>query len=391
MLIANCLFVNNLKFNIQHSKFILVLPIMIVNDIISIFENYAPSALQESYDNSGLITGNKDLSIENILITLDCTEEVLDEAIANNCNLIIAHHPIVFSGLKKINGKNYVERVIIKAIKNDIAIYAVHTNLDNVSDGVNGKIAKILQLKHTKVLLPKNGVLKKLTTFIPQTHFEIVQNALFDAGAGHIGNYSECGFSLAGVGTFKANNDAKPFIGEINKRHLENEVRLEVLMPFYLQNNIISALLKVHPYEEVAHDIVAIENTFSDIGSGLIGELENAVEPNEFLKLLKEKMELNVIKYTPYNKKIKKIAICGGSGQFLLKNAINEGADAFVSADFKYHEFFDADKSLMIADIGHYESEKFTKALMFDLIMKKNPTFAVLLSKINTNPVNYYY
>lgn len=364
---------------------------MIINDIISIFENYAPSALQESYDNSGLITGDKNWPITNVLITLDCTEDVVNEAIENKCNLIIAHHPIVFSGLKKLNGKNYVERVIINAIKNDIAIYAVHTNLDNVSDGVNGKIAQKINLLNIKVLQPKSQVFKKLVTFIPSSHLETVQNALFEAGAGHIGNYSECGFSQAGNGTFKPNEMAQPFVGEANKRQVENEVRLEVLMPFYLQSKIINALLNSHPYEEVAYDIIATENTFWGIGSGLIGELETALAPTEFLKMLKEKMELNVIKFTPFDKKIKKIALCGGAGQFLLKNAISQGADAFISADFKYHEFFDAEKSLMIADIGHYESEKFTKELMFDLIMKKNPTFALFLSKINTNPVNYYY
>jgi len=364
---------------------------MIVNDIINIFENYAPSQLQENYDNSGLITGNKQLKISNILITLDCTEEVVDEAIANNCNLIIAHHPIVFSGLKKINGNNYVERVIINAIKNDIAIYAVHTNLDNVSDGVNGKIGDKIGLINTKVLAPKSAIFKKLTTFIPASHIEKVQNALFEAGAGHIGNYTDCGFSNPGNGTFKANELAKPFVGEEGKRHTENEIRFETLVPIYLQNKIIETLLQAHPYEEVAFDLIATENTFWGIGSGLIGELTNEVSPNEFLKMLKEKMELNVIKYTPFTKKIKKVALCGGAGQFLLKNAISQGADAFISSDFKYHEFFDAEKSLMIADIGHYESEKFTKELMFDLIMKKNPTFAVLLSKTNTNPVNYYY
>lgn len=364
---------------------------MIVNDIINIFENYAPSQLQESYDNSGLITGNKDLEISNILITLDCTEDVVEEAIANKCNMIIAHHPIVFSGLKKINGKNYVERVIIKAIKNDIAIYAVHTNLDNVSNGVNGKIAEKLGLKNTKVLAPKNSIFKKLITYVPKSHFENVQNALFEAGAGNIGNYSDCGFSQTGFGTFKANEFAKPFVGEKDKRHTENEIRFETTFPIYLQNKIIQRLHEVHPYEEVAFELIATENTYDIIGSGLIGELENEVSPTHFLKMLKEKMELNVIKFTAFSKNIKKVALCGGAGQFLLKNAINQGADAFISSDFKYHEFFDAEKSLMIADIGHFESEKFTKELMFDLIMKKNPTFAVLLSKTNTNPVNYYY
>lgn len=364
---------------------------MIINDIIQLFEAYAPLQLQESYDNSGLITGDKKASITGALITLDCTEAVVEEAITNNCNLIIAHHPIVFSGLKKITGKNYVERVIIKAIKNDIAIYAVHTNLDNVSDGVNGKIAEKLGLQNIRVLQNKTGILKKLVTFIPLSHVEQVQQAVFKAGAGHIGNYSDCGFSHTGTGSFKGNELSSPFAGKPNELHLEEEIRFETIVPVYLQQEIISALLKAHPYEEVAYDIIPVENTFNGIGGGLIGELTNELSSSDFLKTLKEKMELEVIKFTPFNKPIKKIALCGGAGQFLLKQALQQGADVFISADFKYHEFFDAEQNLMIADIGHYESEKFTKELMFDLIMKKNPTFALLLSKINTNPVNYYY
>ncbi|MES2381585.1 MAG: Nif3-like dinuclear metal center hexameric protein [Bacteroidota bacterium] len=364
---------------------------MIINDIIQLFEAYAPIQLQESYDNSGLITGDKKAAITGTLITLDCTESIVDEAIANNCNLIVAHHPIIFSGLKKITGKNYVERVIIKAIKNDIAIYSVHTNLDNVSDGVNGKIAERLGLQNIRVLQNKAGILKKLVTFIPSSHAEQVQQALFKAGAGHIGNYSDCGFSNNGTGSFKGNELSSPFAGKPNELHIEEEVRFETIVPIYLQNEIIAALLKAHPYEEVAYDIIPIENTFNGIGSGLIGELAEEMNSTDFLKMLKEKMELTVIKFTPFDKPIKKIALCGGAGQFLLKQAIQQGADAFISADFKYHEFFDAEQNLMIADIGHYESEKFTKELMFDLIMKKNPTFALLLSKINTNPVNYYY
>lgn len=364
---------------------------MIINDVIQLFEAYAPLQLQESYDNSGLITGDRKAQITGTLIALDCTEAVVDEAIANNCNLIVAHHPIIFSGLKKITGKNYVERVIIKAIKNDIAIYAVHTNLDNVSDGVNGKIAERLGLQNIRVLQNKMGIFKKLVTFIPASYAEQVKEALFKAGAGHIGNYSDCGFSHNGTGSFKGNNLSTPFVGKANELHLEEEIRFETLIPVYLQNEIIEALLNAHPYEEVAYDIIPVENTFSGIGGGLIGELANEMNSTAFLKMLKEKMELAVIKFTPFDKPVKKIALCGGAGQFLLKSAIQQGADAFISADFKYHEFFDAEQNLMIADIGHYESEKFTKELMFDLIMKKNPTFALLLSKINTNPVNYYY
>lgn len=364
---------------------------MKINELANYLETIAPSSLQESYDNSGLIVGDADTEISGVLVSLDCTEDVVDEAMANNCNLIVAHHPIVFGGMKKINGKNYVERTVIKAIKNDIAIYAIHTNLDNVYEGVNKRIADKLGLLRTHILSPKPNLLKKLVTFVPVEFAEKVKQAIFDAGAGHIGNYSECSFVASGMGSFKATSDAKPFVGEIDKQHQEQEFRLETIFPAFIQTQILAALIKVHPYEEVAYDIYPIENFYEKTGSGLVGELEVEMTPEEFLKHLKNSMDLEVIRFTPLSKNIKRVAVCGGAGSFLLKNAIWQGADAFVTADFKYHEFFDAEKKLMIADIGHYESEKFTKELLSELILKKFHTFAVLLSKTNTNPVNYYY
>jgi len=364
---------------------------MKIKELTNYLETLAPTSLQESYDNAGLIIGNDDMEISGVLISLDCIEEVVDEAIANNCNIIVAHHPIVFSGLKKINGKNYVERTVIKAIKNDIAIYAIHTNLDNVYEGVNKRIADKLGLIRTGILAPKPNLLKKLVTFVPVDSAEKVKQAIFYAGAGHIGNYSECSFAAPGLGSFKASSEANPFVGEIEKQHQEQEIRLETIFPAFLQTQILAALIKNHPYEEVAYDIYPIENFFEKTGSGLVGELENEMSPEEFLKYLKNNMDLDVIRFTPFSKNIKRVAVCGGAGSFLLKNAIWQDADAFVTADFKYHEFFDAEKKLMIADIGHYESEKFTKELLSELILKKFHTFAVLLSKTNTNPVNYYY
>jgi dinuclear metal center YbgI/SA1388 family protein len=364
---------------------------MKIKEITSYLETIAPSDLQELYDNAGLIVGNADMEISGVLISLDCIEEVVDEAIANNCNLIVAHHPVVFGGLKKINGNNYVERTVIKAIKNDIAIYAIHTNLDNVHEGVNKRIADKLGLLRTHILSPKPNLLKKLVTFVPIEFAEKVKQAIFAAGAGHIGNYSECSFAAPGLGSFKASRDAKPLVGEIDKQHQEQEIRLETIFPAFLQTQIIAALIKVHPYEEVAYDIYPLENFYEKTGAGLVGELETEMTPEEFLKHLKNTMDLEVIRFTSLSKNIKRVAVCGGAGSFLLKNAIWQGTDAFVTADFKYHEFFDAEKKLMIADIGHYESEKFTKELLSELILKKIHTFAVLLSKTNTNPVNYYY
>lgn len=364
---------------------------MQLKEIIEHLENIAPLALQENYDNCGLLTGNPQMTIHAALITLDCTEAIIDEAIANGANLIVAHHPIIFSGLKKLNGKNYVERVIIKAIQHNIAIYAIHTNLDNVQNGVNAEIAKQIGLHNCQILAPKNGLLKKLVTFIPEANFDSVTQAIFNAGAGHIGNYSETGFSITGTGTFKGNDFTNPTIGTKGIKENVQEKRFETIFPAHIERQVIAALLQSHPYEEVAFDIYPLSNSLSNVGSGMVGNLAEPINETDFLKLLKEKLNVACIRHTALlNKKVQKIAICGGSGSFLLQNAIASGADFFVTADFKYHEFFDADNKIVIADVGHYESEQFTKDLLFSLLNEKFPTFALHLSRINTNPVNYF-
>jgi len=355
-------------------------------------ESIAPPALQESYDNSGLLTGQRGMEISSALLTLDCTEAVVDEAIANGCNLIIAHHPIVFGGLKKINGKNYVERVIIKAIKHDIAIYAIHTNLDNVPGGVNGKICERLGLQNTRILAAKSGVLRKLITFCPQQQADEVRTALFGAGAGHIGNYDECSYNTEGTGTFRAGEGSDPFVGEKGKRHFEAETKIEVIYPAHLESALLKALFAAHPYEEVAFDLVPLANSWAQAGSGMIGELPEELPLKAFLDKLKSDMRTACIRYTPVEgKTVKKVAVCGGAGSFLLGAALGAGADVLVTADFKYHQFFDGEGRIVIADIGHYESEQFTKELLEGLIRKKFPTFALRLSGINTNPINYHF
>jgi dinuclear metal center YbgI/SA1388 family protein len=347
--------------------------------------------LQEHYDNAGLIVGDKNWDCTGIITTLDATEEVVLEAVAKNCNLIVAHHPIIFSGLKKINGKNYVEKTVIAAIKNNVAIYAIHTNLDNVLHGVNGKMAELLQLKNTTVLAPKAGLLKKLYTFVPAAYAPILRDALFAAGAGNIGNYSECSFNAGGEGTFKAGDNTTPFVGEIGQRHTEAETKIEVIFPAYLQTGLVEALKKAHPYEEVAYDIVTLDNLHQQTGSGLVGELEHPVEETVFLKLLKERFGLTVIRHTPLNNKpIRRVAICGGAGSFLIKTAIQNKADIYITADMKYHEFFDAEGRIVIADIGHFESEQFTIDLLAAILEQKFPTFAVLKTIVQTNPVRYF-
>jgi dinuclear metal center YbgI/SA1388 family protein len=365
---------------------------MIVNDIVKFLETIAPASLQEDYDNAGLLTGNAHHHCTGVVISLDCTEAIVQEAIEKNCNLIVAHHPIIFSGLKKINGKNYVERTIIQAIKNDIAIYAIHTNLDNVLQGVSGKIAAKLGLEDVQILAPKKNILQKLVVYVPTTSAPQLADALFAAGAGNIGNYSECSFSHIGVGSFKPEQGAKPQTGEIGKRETVEETKIEVIFPIWLQGQIILAMKKNHPYDEVAHHILTLENLHQETGSGVIGILPEALDEPSFLSLLAEIFKLKTIRHTPFtDKKLQKVAICGGAGSFLTNTAKAAGADVYVTADIKYHEFFDADGQLLLADIGHYESEQFTIDLLFELLSDKFPNFALLKTGVNTNPVQYFF
>lgn len=364
---------------------------MKISEICNAIELWAPPALQESYDNSKLLCGNAATDCTGVVTTLDCTEAVVQEAIDKGCNFIVAHHPIVFSGLKSLTGRTYVERTLIKAIKHDVAIYAVHTNLDNVHTGVNAKIAEQLGLINTEILLPKKGFLKKLFTFCPRVAAEEVRRALFSAGAGSIGDYDNCSFNMDGTGTFRGNENSNPYVGEQGKDHAEPETKIEVIFPAYLENNVVRSLVQAHPYEEAAYDIVSIDNAHPRIGSGMIGELPDAMGAMDFLRHVKEKMQTPCIRHTELVKdQVKTVAVCGGSGRFLLPNAIGKGADFFITADFKYHEFFDADGKITVADIGHFESEQFTKELLAGFLAEKFSTFAVHLSEVNTNPVHYF-
>jgi len=364
---------------------------MKINEIISYLETIADTSLQEEYDNAGLITGNADWKCSGIICSLDVTEEVVKEAIQKKCNLIVAHHPIVFKGLKKINGKNYVEKTIIAAIKNDIAIYAIHTNLDNVKQGVNGRIAQMLGLENCKILSEKDGSLNKLFTFVPVDHADKVRNAIFAAGGGQISNYSECSFNVEGVGTFKGGEGTNPFVGEPGKQHQEKEIKIEIIFPAYLERKIMAALISAHPYEEVAYDIIQLSNSNQSFGSGIIGELVQPVEEKQFLSNLKELFKVPVVRHTRFTgRPIKKVAVCGGAGSFLISKALAAGADVYITADVKYHEFFDANDSLLLADIGHYESEQFTINLLQEVLEQKFPTFAVLKTEVKTNPVAYF-
>lgn len=363
---------------------------MKLRELTAFLETLAPLEYQEDYDNSGLIVGDPDKEINGALISLDCTEVVVDEAISSGFNLIISHHPIVFRGLKKFNGKNYVERVVIKAIKHDIALYAIHTNFDNVLSGVNKKICDVLGVKAGRILLPKESSLKKLVTFCPADHADKVRNSMFEAGAGWIGNYSECSYNTEGFGTFKAGEDADPHVGEIGKIHQEQEIRIETIYPVNIERKVIASLIEAHPYEEVAYDLYPISNTHPQVGSGMIGNLETDQEEGDFLSFVKKQLNAKVIRHSGLRgRKIRRVAVCGGAGSFLLGNAIRAGADIFITSDFKYHEFFDAEEKLIIADVGHFESEQFTQQLLLELITEKFRNFALRLTVQNTNPINY--
>lgn len=362
----------------------------LVKDICNYLEAYAPSSLQESYDNATLITGDYSSEVSSILVTLDCTEDIVDEAIKTGANLIVAHHPIVFKGLKSFTGKNYVERTVIKAIKNDIAIFACHTNLDHVFNGVNKKICDKIGLTNTKVLAPKKGTLSKLEVYVPKQNADTLLNALHKAGAGKIGNYEHCSFISEGLGSFQPNEEAKPHIGKKGTLEQVEELKIEVLVPNHLKGSILNSMHQNHPYEEVAYFITSLDNSNQEIGSGMIGTLEVPLDEAPFMNHLKQSMNLDIIRHTHLlNKKIKRVAVCGGSGSFLLRTAMSKNADIFITADFKYHEFFDAENKIVIADIGHYESEVYTKDLFYELITKKFTNIAVRLSELNTNPIVY--
>lgn len=363
---------------------------MKISTLINHLEHLAPPSLQESYDNSRLLVGCKDTEVDSILFSLDITEKVIDEAIDKNCKLIVAHHPLIFGGLRSITGKNYVERCVIKAIKNDIALYAIHTNLDNVSNGVNHLLAKKLDLKKCKMLAPKKELLSKLVFFCPVEYCEVVKKAVFEAGAGKIGAYDWCSFSVEGEGTFRAGENTNAFVGKKGEVHHEKELRVEIILPVYLEVRVVNALEQAHPYEEVAYDLYPLKNKWKEVGSGMIGDLEEEMVLEDFLDKVKTTMPTDCIRHTlKVKEKVKRIAVCGGSGSFLLSKAIQEKADVLVTADFKYHQFFEAENSIVIADIGHFESEQHTPELLQAYLKEKLPNFASYLSKINTNPINY--
>ena len=366
---------------------------MQVKDIAAAIEQFAPLVYQESYDNCGLQVGSPDAAVTGALLTLDVTEAVVDEAIASGCNIIVAHHPLIFGGLKRITGRNYVERTVLKAIKHDIAIYAAHTNLDNMRMGVNDRIARKLGLVNTHILAPKAGTLSKLHTYAPPAVAGRVREAMFAAGAGSVGNYTECSFNTMGHGSFRPGPDTHPAIGQAGgTREWVAEEKIEVLVAKHHEQAVLAAMRSAHCYEEVACELVPLPNVNYEIGAGLVGDLEQPTDIDALLQLLRTNLQAGCVRHTaPVKPMVSRIALCGGSGSFLLPDAIRAGADVFVTADFKYHQFFDAEGKIVIADIGHYETEQYTPEIFADILQKKFPNFAILFSKVLTNPVKYFY
>ena len=361
-----------------------------VKDILKEIELHAPLPLQEDFVYAGVQVGDIKQPATGVLICLDVTEEVIDEAIEAECNLIVSHHPLAFKSFKSLTGATYIERCMMKACRYDLVIYAAHTNLDNATGGVNFRLAEIIGLQNVRILAPQKEALLKLVTFVPEAYADIVRNTLFNAGAGSIGDYDSCSFNLKGEGTFRASEGCHPFCGEIGELHVEKEVRIETILPAYRKTAVMRALLSVHPYEEPAFDFYPLANAWGQAGSGVVGELPEEEDELSFLQRIKELFHLKCIKHSPFTGKlIREVALCGGSGAFLIKNAISYGADVFITGEAKYNDFYDVEDKILLAVIGHYESEVCTKDIFYNIISKKFPTFAVHFSNVNSNPVKY--
>ncbi|WP_024993989.1 Nif3-like dinuclear metal center hexameric protein [Phocaeicola paurosaccharolyticus] len=362
---------------------------MKIKEIIDALETFAPLPLQDSYDNAGLQVGLTETEATGALLCLDVTEAIIKEAVALGYNLVISHHPLIFKGYKSISGKDYIERCIIEAIKNDIVIYSMHTNLDNAMNGVSFKIAEKIGLQNVKVLEPISDKLLKLVTFVPTEQATEVRRTLFEAGCGNIGNYDSCSYNLKGEGTFRANEGAKPFCGEVGQEHTEEEVRIETILPDFIKNSVTKALIKAHPYEEPAFDFYPVKNVWNQMGAGVIGELDEPMSELEFLKEIKKTFEVGCLKHNRLNGRlIQKVAICGGAGSFLIPKAVGK-ADVFITGEVKYHDYFNYNDSILVAEIGHYESEQYTKEIFYSIIKEAFPSLEVTISKINTNPIKY--
>lgn len=379
-----------LKNILNHHWGFSILYLMKVCEIVDYLESHYPSTYKEEYDNTGLLIGSPETIVKAVLVCVDVTEEIIDEAIAKHCQMIISHHPLIFGAIKRLTGRSAPERAIEKAIRHELCVFAMHTNLDNLFPGVNGAICQKLGIVEMRILKPKENLLRKIVTFVPESHAETIRQAMFDAGAGKIGNYDSCSFNTQGQGSFRALEDANPFTGTINQLHFEPEIKIEAIYPVHLEKYIIEAMIQAHPYEEVAYDILLLGNKDKHAGSGMIGQLPEPIDALKFLNNVKSKLGLPYLKFSGMmERKIQKIALCGGSGSFLIAEAMQAGADVFLTGDLKYHDYFFPEQNMLLVDFGHYESEQFTKDLIAQLLIKNFSTFAVLKTERNTNPVKY--
>ena len=364
---------------------------MKLREICNYLEELAPPVLQESYDNSGLQVGDPGMEVSGILVVLDVSEGVLLEAERLGFNLVLSHHPVIFGGLKTITGKNASERMVRLAIRKEIAIYSGHTNFDAITGGVNSVLAHRLGLADQQILDPMSGTLRKVVVFVPHAQLDQVRQAMFQAGGGHVGAYDSCSFNLEGTGTFRGGEDSSPFAGKAGIFHQEPETRVETIVHVSALGRLIRAMCDAHPYEEVAYDVYPLENADPIRGSGMIGRLEHPMDEEVFMGFLKDRTRASVIRHSALRgRQVEKVALCGGSGAFLVGKARAAGADVIVTGDVKYHQFFEAEGKLVIMDIGHFESEQFTRELFCDLLKKKFPKFAVRLSETEENPIKYF-
>ena len=363
---------------------------MIVKDIIKLLDDKYPFCYAEDYDNVGLIIGDEQNKVKGIIVCLDAIESVIDEAIEKNCNVIVSFHPIIFEGLKKITNTNYVEKAVNKCIKDNISLISIHTAMDNSIVGVNKIICDKLKLNKTRILIPKKGTIKKLTTYVPEKNLEDLKNKLYTSGAGTIGNYDECSFSVKGIGTFKGNSKSNPIIGKKGSQTKIEEVKVTFTFPAHKEQQVLQTLKINHPYDEYAFEIISTENINKDIGLGMIGELDKGMSENEFINYIKIKMNTKIIRHSELTgRSIKTVAVLGGSGSFAINNAISENVDVYITSDLKYHDFFKADKKILLTDIGHYESEQYTKNAIHTYLTEKITNFAIVLAETNSNPVKY--
>lgn len=365
---------------------------MKVREILESLEHFAPLPLQDSFDNAGLQVGVTEVEATGTLLCLDVTEAVVDEAISLGFNLIISHHPLIFKSCKSITGKDYIGRCIFKAIKNDIVIYSAHTNLDNVVKGVNAKMAEKIGLKNIRILSARNDALLKLVVYVPSEYVGSVREALFAAGCGCIGQYDSCSYSCEGKGTFRPLEGTRPFCGVIGKLHTASEVRVETILPAHCKADVLQVLLDNHPYEEPAFDFYPVRNDWSQVGAGVVGELEKPMECRDFLWKVKQTFGVECIRHNGFNdRKIATVALCGGAGAFLIPQALHGKADAFVTGEIKYHEYFGYENDILLVQAGHYESERYTIELFSEVLGKSFPGLRIRQTECNTNPIKYLY